>query len=166
MSSFGDRIMRVMQLFGAVVIFLASLALSGLLCFREREKLRCSEAYFDLMRYIGRQIVCFNRPFGEIIHSLDPALRAACRLPMAGENFADMFDAASPPLAQNVARIVREFAQELGKSYRDEQLAACDAVISALDDEITIERKRLVERVRLIRCICLCGGLAVIILLI
>ena len=156
----------MMRLIGAAGIFLASLGVSRFFCSVEREKMQCAEAFLELIRQIDRHIVCFNRPFPEIVRLLDPELRVTCRLSPTGENLEVMFDAASPPLPAGCERIVREFAHELGRSYRDEQIAACAAAISALDAETAAERRRLAERIRLIRGICLCGGLAVIILLI
>lgn len=162
----GNPAVMGMRLVGAGMILAASLWLSHLLCARERERLRVCTAYLALLRQIGRQIVCFNRPFSEICRLLDADLREACRLPPVGEDLAAMLEAAPPDLPPEAERIVFAFARELGRCYRDEQIAACDAAVAALEAETSAERRRLGERVRLIRCICLCGGLTAVILLI
>lgn len=155
------------KLIGAGLILAASLALAHCLAAAARAGVAQTEAYLDLLRRIRRQIACYSRPFGEICRRLEPELLAACGLgeTAPGASFSAMLDGAALCLPAEAERVVRSFAGELGQGYLAEQLALCDAAVAELDAIAASSCRRLPEQLRLIRCACLCGGLAVILLL-
>lgn len=155
------------KLVGAGLILAASLALAHRLKAAARDGVAQTEAYLDLLRRIRRQIACYSRPFGEICRRLEPELLAACGFGEGaqGDSFAAMLDGAALCLPAEAERVVRGFAREFGQGYLAEQLALCDNAVAELDAIAEAARRRLPERLKLIRCACLCGGLAVILLL-
>lgn len=155
------------KLIGAGMILAAALALARSLAGTERARLAQTEAYLTLLRFIRRQIACYGRSLGEICRRLEPALLAACGLGETppGGDFSAMLDEAALCLPPDAERVVRGFAQEFGQGYLAEQLVLCDSTVAELDAIAAAARRRLPERLRLIRCACLCGGLAVILLL-
>lgn len=157
----------IAELIGAGLILAAALALAHCLCAAERARFSQTEAYLTLFRQIRRQVACYSRSFGEIFRRIEPDLLAACGLDAAAprDSFAAMLDEAALSLPPDAERTVREFAREFGQGYLAEQLALCDNAVDELDAISAAARRRLPERLRLIRCACLCGGLAVILLL-
>jgi len=149
---------------GALLLMAGCTALSVRLCRDARAGVVQTEAYAALVRLIRGQIACYSRPFGEISRRIPPPLRQACGLPVEGGTLEAMLGAAKLQLPADAERIVRAFAAELGKSYKAEQLAVCDAAAAELDAIAAALRRHLPEKLRLIRCACICGGLAVIFL--
>ncbi|MBQ3127234.1 MAG: hypothetical protein IJC15_09210 [Clostridia bacterium] len=151
---------------GAGLILTAALVLAHRLSAAERAGLRRTEAWLELVRQMRRQIACYSRPPGEILRRIDPTLAAACGLDAAsGKGLAEMLERAEQGLLPDAVRVVREVALELGRGYLAEQISLLDAAIGELEEITASGRRRLPERIRLIRCACICGGLAVILLL-
>ena len=155
------------KLIGAGLILAAALALAHMLAAAERASLAQTEAYHTLLRRVRQQIACYSRPFGEICRRLESDLLAACGLDgrSPGDDLSALLDTAALCLPPDAERVVRAFAEELGRGYLAEQLAVCDTAVAELDSIAAAARRRLPEQLRLIRCACLCGGLAVILLL-
>lgn len=158
--------MTALSLAGSGLILLASLLLAHSLTAAEKASLVQTEAYLALLRLIRGQIACYSRPFAEICRRIAPQTLAACGLGTAGDSLDGMLRQADLFLPAEAERIVREFAGELGRGYKTEQLAVCDAAIADLDAIAEAARRRLPEKLRLCRVCCVCGGLAVILLLI
>ena len=151
---------------GAAWILLAALLLAHRLGSAERMRVAQAEAYLALLRHIRGQIACYSRSFGEICRRMEPSMLAACGLGAPGDSLACMLREAELCLPPEAERVLRAFAAELGRSYKNEQLAICDSAMLELEAIVTAARQRLPQQLRLIRCACLCGALAVILLLI
>ncbi len=166
MRSFGKKILSaVLRLLGGGGILLAALLLSHALCTYSRACLVQTEAYLSLLRLIRGQIACYNRSFAEICHRMDANLFAACGFRERDSSLSAMLGAADLRIEADAEHILVEFAGAFGHGYRTEQLAVCDGAIGALDAVAARLRQRLPEKLRLIRCCCFCGALALILLL-
>lgn len=151
---------------GAGLIFLAALTLACRLVTAERGCLRRTEAWLELVKQIRRQIACYSRSPAEILRRIDPVLTTACGLELTSDPWpTELAEAARLGLPPDAARAVRELTAELGRGYLAEQIALLDAAIADLERAAESARRRLPERIRLIRCACICGGLALILLL-
>ncbi len=155
----------ILRLVGAVLILAAALVLAHSLAASARASVAQAEAYLALVRQIRRQIACYCRPVVEILRRLEPELLTACGLSAGTDSLASMLDAAVLSLPREGERVVRGLGRELGRGDLAEQLALCDAAAAELESIAVAARCRLPEQLRLIRCACLCGGLAVILLL-
>lgn len=158
--------MTALSLAGSGLVLLSSLLLAHSLVAVERARLAQIEAYLALLRLIRGQIACYSRSFSEICCRIAPEMLAACGFEGTGESLEAMLCRADLLLPDEAERVVRGFAGELGRGYKTEQLAVCDAAITDLDAIAESARRRLPEKLRLCRVCCICGGLAVILLLI
>lgn len=157
--------MNVCKLIGGGLVLAGAFLLSHRLVLQERCKVRQCSAYLTLLRQIRAQIACYSRSFSAICQSIDAQLLRDCGLGLPGDSFAVMLASAALTLPPDAETLLRHFAAELGKSYKEEQIVTCDETIAQLTEICRREEGALRERVRLIRAFCICGGLALILLL-
>ena len=126
------------------------------------------EAWIALLRLTKNQIDCFSLPQREILARCDEGLLR--RLGWTGNKPPEEFSALGSSLRESRLteegeRIARGFTEEIGKGYRAEQLHTCDYAIGLF----CAERDRLLSQLGGARkrntTLCLCGAVALAIVL-
>lgn len=134
---------------------------------RDAVRLRRTEAFLALLRYTRGQIDCYGLSAPRILARCAPELLSACGLPAGA--VPDSFEAFLAACGKEDGlsfEILKGFAEEFGRQYRQEQLAECDRCIGLLEERRDVMRKELPNRRRLHVTLCLSGAaLAVILLL-
>ena len=132
-----------------------------------RRRMLQGEGMLQLLRHIRTQISCFSTPLPEIYASFEnPALSDAGFLRVLRQDgLAAALDACEVCLEESERRMLLSFAEELGNSYRTDQLALCDAYIDELAAVCERKKNELPKKSKLYRSLILTGGLAAVILL-
>ena len=153
---------------------LALLAVTLYLCIEassmEMRRVRQSEGFLMLIRHIKAQISCFCAPLGDIYRDFEnDTLYSIGFMTSLRENG---MRAALEECREKIYLDEQEidmlcaFGDELGKSYREQQIEYCDYYISALEQSYQKSREQQPARSRLYRSLVLTGGLMVIIVFI
>lgn len=129
-----------------------------------RERVRRIDGLIALVRYFKTEIECFALPIPRILERCPAELLKGC-----GYN-RDSAPACMSELLRGTAvdRSAREsfesFCQELGRGYREEQLAICEGCIKALEERRRQLSSSLASRIKINSALCLGGALAAVIL--
>ncbi len=154
---------------GAVLLFALTLYISLQYTVMERRRVLQAEGFLLLLRHIRTQISCFSVPLPEIYASFENrALSDAGFLSvLQAEGLSAALSAcqAGLYLEEAEARSLQSFAEELGKSYRSEQIALCDCYIAEWERGYDDRKKEMPRRARLGRSLLLTGGLMAVIVL-
>ena len=135
----------------------------------EGRRVRQAEGFLLLLRHIRAGIVCFADPLAEIYHRFENEALEACGFLAALREggFLHALHACRDCLyitAEEV-RILHAFGSEVGKSNTREQAGACDYAIGELEGALRRHREEAPRRARAARSLAVCGGLALLILL-
>ena len=105
----------------------------------EKEKLKQTDAFISLLRYIKKQIDCFSAPISVIMAQCNKKLLEDCGIDTKSINdlsyndfFARIIENCDFYIDNEAIEILQKFGHEFGKTYRDEQLRSCDYYISEL----------------------------------
>ncbi len=133
-----------------------------------RRRVSEGEGVLLLLRHIRTQICCFSAPLPEIYASFENrALSDAGFLELLRR---DGLTAALTDgeifLEESERRALFSFAEELGKSYRNDQLTLCDSYIAELEQGYERKKTELPRKSKLYRSLILTGGLMAVILMI
>lgn len=154
-----------MKLLGGLLI----LAVGGVAAYGtskyERKRLAVLDGWIDLIVYIRSQIDCYLMPLNEILQCGDRTVLDACMSPANATDLGAILDASSLYLDGERLRLLKNFVQETGSSYREEQLRRCDYYITALRTQREKIASELPARRRLCVTLCLCVACGTAILL-
>ena len=150
---------------------LTLLVLTLYLCYQassmEKRRVRQTEGFLLLLRHIKAQISCFCTPVRDIILSFEnEALERAGFLCEAKKgDFVSAMSLCRDKIYLDTEEInlLLAFGEELGKSYRDEQIENCDYYIGELETLYSKRREEQPKKTRLYRSLVLSCGLMIII---
>ena len=153
---------------------LALLAVTLYLCIEassmEVRRVRQAEGFLMLIRHIKAQISCFCTPLGDIFRDFenDTLSSIGFMSVLREKGFRAALDECREKiyLDDEEINMLASFADELGTSYREEQMEFCDYYISTLEQSYRKSRELQPARARLYRSLLLTGGLMVIIVFI
>lgn len=152
------------KLFGSAFIILSGATLSSLIIKQDRKRLEFADAYLALLRFFKLQIDYYCVTVGEIFSRCDPSLLSACGCKETPESF-DEFLSFAEFNCSSIKNILNSFSNELGTSYREEQLKSCDYHINLLTDERNKLASEYEKRKKLSRVLCLSASAALALLL-
>lgn len=161
--------MLALKFAGAALIFSSSFLAGNALYSYERAKLKESEAFLNLIRYIKTRISCYRTPIPEIISEYKSKELNECGF---FEDFDISWNEALSACFEKLhiddetKKLLTDFGDELGASDKDEQINACDYYIERLGSHVENLKSELSQKQKLYRfCPILLGALAVIIFL-
>ena len=125
------------------------------------------ECWLALLRYVRMQVDCFALPASEILARCDRALLRGCGYGASEppRDFGEMLGRCAIRDGESAA-LLHSFAEEFGKSYREEQSRGCDYYFSLLDGRREALSSRMPTQRRIRSALCISGALAMVILLI
>jgi len=156
----------IFKLFGCACILGAGIFTGNLLNRADSAKLRQLDAIISLLKFIRLQIDYYCVPVKEIFARAEPSLLIACGVGKTPESFRDLLDSLSPTPDSDITSILISFSNELGGSYREEQLKSCDYHISRLQELRNALLKDTEKRKKLNRVLPFSIAAAIVILLI
>lgn len=160
----------MLRLIGAAALLLLSLYVGASLAAMEKKRLRQTEGFLLLVRYIREQISCFRRPLSDIYAGFrNEALDSVGFLPvLANGDFAAALTEARDCLylEEEELKLLYVFAESVGQSFEEEQRALCAYTERELEKALARRREELPKRVRVLRTLsAVFGGMIVILLL-
>ncbi|MBQ8859339.1 MAG: stage III sporulation protein AB [Clostridia bacterium] len=158
------------RLIGAAALLLLSVYTGASLAAMEKKRLRQTEGFLLLVRYIREQISCFRRPLPAIYASFsNEALHSAGFLPALAEgDFSSALAEAREGLylEEEEFKLLFGFGESVGQSFEEEQRALCAYTERELEKALARRREEVPKRVRVLRTLCaVFGGMIVILLL-
>lgn len=142
--------MHFFKLLGAVLIFGCGVLLGMTLARFERARARQGQGFLALLCHIRAQIDCFSIPLGRILASCDEKILADCGV--EATDIADLktlLDGTRLYLGEEACRLLLDFSERLGSSYREEQLRCCDYYIRCFTPVVDRLRAELPKRERM-----------------
>ncbi len=125
------------------------------------------EGFLALVRHIRSQIESFSMPLPTALERCPAEVLAKCGC-KSGEikrSLSELLEACAEGDAES-GRLMRDLAANIGRGYRAEQLILCDYYIGLLETRRRSVCEQLPSRIKRNSAVCLCGALAVVILLI
>ena len=158
------------RLIGAAALLLLSVYTGASLASMEKKRLRQTEGFLLLVRYIREQISCFRRPLPEIYTGFsNEALENAGFLPALAEgDFSSALARARDTLylEDEEFKLLGAFGESVGQSFEEEQKALCAYTERELEKALARRREETPKRVRVLRTLCaVFGGMIIILLL-
>ena len=156
----------IFKALGCALILGSGIFAGNLLNRADTVKLSQLEAIISLLKFIRLQIDYYCVPVKEIFARAEPALLKACGVDQMPESFCDLLDSISPTPAGDIMSVLISFSNELGGSYREEQLRSCDYHINRLEELHSAISKETEKRKKLNRVLPFSIAAAIVILLI
>ena len=156
----------VLRLLGAAILSLCGVLLAAHLNRRAECRLRQVEGWISLLRFVKAQVECFSLPMSEILLRCDRGLLQTCgySADIAPKSFSAMIEA-SGFVDGECARVVRAFAEEFGKGYREEEMRGCDYYLAQLEVHKEALAKKLPAQKKMNATLSVCAALALVLLL-
>ncbi len=134
----------------------------------ENRRVRQTEGFLLLIRYIRTQIACFRPTLGEIYGSFENRTLAECGFLTAlrRDGFSAALRDTRPTLYldEEELKLLASFGEELGHSYSDEELALCDYTVSEMEKAMEKRKEEAPRRTRVASSLMMTGGLALLFL--
>ena len=161
--------MMGMKLLGAILLAFTGGYGAWLLNRRAERTVDRLDAWIALLRLTKNQIDCFSLPVSEILLRCDRTLlrRVGWEGESAPADFAELGAALDGgTFSEETVRVIRVFAEEIGKGYRAEQVRTCDygiGLFCAERDRLLAELPRKEKRNL---TLCLSAALGTVVVLI
>ena len=158
--------MHFFKWIGLALLFASGLAVGYLLSAFEARRYRQAEGFLALLRHVRLQIDCFSLPVSRILAGLDERIRRLCGAPQGAVDFPALLSETKLLLPEEACALLYDFSEQLGGSYREEQLRCCDHYIVRLSPLCERMRDELPRRrhLALLLPIALTGALMLLLL--
>ena len=135
----------------------------------ERLKIKQINAFITFIEYIKNQIECFLLPIDVIIHNCNEDLISDCCI--GGEykkahTLGDILSATTFYCGDESVETIRQFAQDFGQVYMQEQLRLCDYYKNELIKQRDRSKEKSIKEKKVRLAICLSASFSLILLLI
>lgn len=141
--------MHYFKWIGLLLLFCIAFTCAYWLAAFESRRFKQAEGFLLLLRHVRMQIDCFSRPMPQILSDIDPRTRALCAAPEKAADFDELLQGTRLLLDAEMCTVLFEFCDNLGKSYKEEQLRCCDYYIARLSPLCEKMREELPRRIRL-----------------
>ena len=157
----------MLKLCGALLIFFCGVSGACILNNRARAALDQTEGFIELVRRLRSDMDCFSKTIPAALMSCPDSVFEKCRIDLQTrrrrvEDLLLCCDIYSSELRE----IMEGFATRVGRGYKSEQIALCDMTLSRLDEHRIYLAGRLPAKQKINGTLCLCGALAVVILIV
>ena len=165
--------MIVFKILGSTSILIAA----AIFCLEakkyESKKLRQAEGFISLLKHVKKQIECFSKPINDIIMECRPKMILDCGIDIKlinGDQERNLLSALLKScdfyIDTEAKETLERFADDFGRSYREDQLRSCDYYISELEKYKEKIRGEIPREQRIRLCLCLGLSLSAILLMI
>ena len=157
----------ILKILGSAVAVAASVIAAGAAVSGEKRRLTQLQAFTSVVRRLGQQIEGFSSPVPEILKKTDPALLCACGAQVPDtKSFASFLDSCDLALSTQEKSVLFDFAADLGRKFRDEQVRSCTLCADRLDELSKNAELQLPKRRKVTYTLFICSALALVIILI
>lgn len=135
----------------------------------EERRVRQTEGFLLLLRYIRTQIACFRATVGDIYTSFENRALTECGFLAALRRigFSEAMNASRARLYldEEELRLLSAFGEEIGQGYAEDALALCDYTVSEMEKAMEKRRAEAPRRTRVAHSLVMTGGLVLVFLL-
>lgn len=129
----------MLRVIGGGFIVASCIAMYHCFKYAERERIETIKAFSVLVKYIRDKIELYSMPIDKILESCRESI--VSRLGVEGKvsSVGELLSGCGAEWGEECDRILKDFAESFGKSYREQQITLCEITASALDEQ----RKRM-----------------------
>ncbi|MBQ1956923.1 MAG: hypothetical protein II365_04045 [Clostridia bacterium] len=131
----------------------------------EAKKMKQLDAFIALIVYIKGQIDCFSAPIDDILRRADPALLMDCGCTGSPKGFSGLLENCEMLQSSEVRVLLEGFCDELGGSFREQQIVRCDYYLERLDAERNRQMPESKKKTKLQLVLWICAAAGIITLL-
>lgn len=159
--------MSSLKIVGAIIIAVSGIIGSYVLNSAAKRTLEQIEGLISLVRHLRTEIECFCMPLPSALERCPREVLVKCGYTANGipKSVRELLDGCVICDGET-QKVMLSFAGSVGKGYRDEQLGLCDYCIELLEARRQSACEQLPSKIKRNSALCLCGALAVVILLI
>ena len=149
----------IYKVLGSALIFGASAMMSGMLISREKAKIVQLETYIEMISFVKNRIDLYSEPLGKILSGCRTSIISRLSIEGSPQSFKELIEKDSAGLDEISRRTLDDFADSLGKSYRETQIKLCDKTLGELEKhKKTLELAYASRRKTIIAlCLGICG---------
>lgn len=156
----------LIKLLGSLLIVISGGVLSVSFCRFQKKRLLVLDSYISLLFFIKGQIDCYLRPISEILSMADTKIIEGCGYKNGiPSSLIEMLPYGRIYLEDESSRLLYNFSEEFGGTYKDEQMKRCDYYIEVL----LVERRALCDSIptknRVGSALWMCASFGIIIML-
>ncbi|MBE6577519.1 MAG: hypothetical protein E7653_05220 [Ruminococcaceae bacterium] len=159
--------MSALKVVGVLIVAISGIVASYTLNAAARRSLEQTEGFIALIRRLRSDIECFAMPLPSALARCPAEVYVKCGYVAqdAPRSVLSFVEACAVSDAES-CKAMRAFARSIGRGYREEQLAICDYYTDMLEERRQRLYEQLPNKTKRNSAMCLCGALAVVILLI
>lgn len=152
-------------------LLLVGLSLYGCYSFSllEEKRVRQTEGFLLLLRYMRTRISCFRTAREDIYASFENRALSECGFLCAlrAHGFAAALERMRPQLYldEEELLLLSSFGEELGQGYSEEEVILCEGAIKEMEQAMEKRRSEAPRRTRVAHSLVMTGGLALVFLL-
>ena len=158
--------MSFLKITGALLVACSGFLLSRALNGSERRTLAEIEGFIAFLHFVRTNVDAYSMPLPEILARCPRRIYESCGYShdVAPTTVGELFESCAVS-DEFTAQRLREFANEVGKGYRHEQLALLSRTLDAIEERRRALSNALPSRVRVNAAVCISVSLSVVILL-
>ncbi|MBR6727373.1 MAG: hypothetical protein IKM08_04195 [Clostridia bacterium] len=139
------------RLLGVLLLLGVGVGLGVALAAYERRRCRQAEGFLELLRHIRMQIDCFSLSVPRILSRCDGRILTDCGVECEKlTDFVTLLRGTRLYVPEEFGRLLWDFAERLGGSYREDQLRCCDYFLERLIPQCDRLRNELPRRERML----------------
>lgn len=158
--------MVICRILGAVMLVLSGIGTARVLNRSASSALEGTEGAIAFLRYTRGQVECFALPLPELIGRCEPEIlrKMGYRQGMAVPESMEEFVRCCAISDRQSAALLKRYAGEFGKNYREGQLRSCDYYLGLLEERRAALATALPAKRRLNSTLSISAALALVIL--
>ena len=156
----------MLRVIGGAFIAVSCLAIYNCFKYAERERIETIEVFAVLVKYIRDKIELYSMPIDKILESCRESIVSRLGVEVKVSSVGELLSECNAELGEECDRILKDFAESFGKSYREQQITLCEITASALDEQRKrIEKEYSARRKTVAALLAAVGGMIFIALL-
>ena len=156
----------MLKIIGGGFIALSAFAVYHGFKYAERQHIETLETFVLLIRYIRDRVDLYSMPIDKILSSCKESILSRLGVESSVKDMHELLFGCDAAWSEESDRILRDFADSFGKSYREQQIKLCEITAKALDEQRQRLEKEFSARRKTIAALCVAiGGMIFIALL-
>lgn len=156
----------MLKIIGGGFIALSCTLLYHFFNYTECRRIETVELFMSLVKYIRDKIDLYSMPIDKILESCRESIIIRLGVEKRVSNIEELLSECDAEWGEECDRILRDFLDSFGKSYREQQLRLCEITASALDEQRRRLEKEYSARRKTVAALCAAvGGMIFIALL-
>ena len=156
----------MLKIIGGGFIAISALAVYHVFKCVERQRIEALDTFISLIRYIRDRVDLYSMPIDKILLSCKESILSRVGAEASVRDIHELLSECDAVWGEESDRILRDFADSFGKSYREQQIKLCEITAKALDEQRKRLEKEFLARRKTVAALCAAiGGMIFIALL-